>query len=174
MVESDEEDLRSRTDARLARKSEEERLAGLAKTLVGLSPKQRGRLELDGDLADALEEADRMPNGRSLARQLRVVRRQLREGDVDDVERAVHRLLNPQPLTTPPPASVSPADPIETWVQQMAEEGSVEGFMAAYPDADRQRLRTLLRNLTKASGKAAPRTKRALAVAVRQALEDAT
>lgn len=144
-------------------------MARLAKTLVALSPKQRDRLELDDGLADALDEAARMPNGRALARQLRVVRRELRDGDVEAVERAVHRLLHPQPLAVSPPAA---DDPVEAWTRRLTDEGSVEGFMAEYPQADRQRLRTLLRNLTKAKPTSSARAKRALADALREVLSD--
>lgn len=167
MTDTEDEDLRSRTDARLERRSEEERMARLAKTLVGLSPKQQRRLDLDDGLAEALDEAARMPNGRALARQLRIVRRHLRDGDVDAVERDVDRLLNPQPNLDAPKKAAA-ADPMAVWAERLIEEGSVESFMEEHPQADRQRLRTLLRNLSKAKPKAVAKAKRALITALEE------
>jgi len=172
MSKTNDDSLRSRTDARTERKTEEARLARLAKALVDMSPKQRLRLDLPDGLADALDEASRMPNARALARQLRVVRRELRDGDVEAVESDVHRLLNPRPRATDTPPSSSPSskDPIEVWVDQLVDDESIEAFMAEHPHADRQRLRTLLRNHSKAPPKAAKRARLALDAALREAM----
>ncbi|MEM9696983.1 MAG: DUF615 domain-containing protein, partial [Myxococcota bacterium] len=96
MPGDEEEDLRSRTDARKERKASEDRLADLAEALVGLTRKQLLRLELDEVLFGAIEEAQRMPNPRARARQLRVVRRSLRDGPVDRLEEELLFLAHPE------------------------------------------------------------------------------
>ncbi len=80
------------------------------------------------------------------ARQLRVVRRSLRDSDNRAIAEAVDRILNPT-------GSLSPAArEAERTVDRFLEEGNdaVEAFLATHEGADRQRLRGLLRNLRKA------------------------
>lgn len=89
--EADDRDLRSRTDAKKERKDREESLAVLAEQLTALSSKELGRLELPEALADAIRDARAIHSPVARARQLRIVRRELRECDgqlVRDLSRA--------------------------------------------------------------------------------------
>jgi ribosome-associated protein len=168
--EQDDPRLRSRGDARRKRKSDEEQLAALATALVGLSRKQRAKLALAETLQDAVEEATRFPSHSARARQLRIVRRELRSGDHVAVAAAVDQLLNPDGR----PSELS--EQTQAWVERFVAEGSaaVEAFLAAHAGADRQRLRGLARNASKAAARAAnvesTETERAKAVKARKAV----
>jgi len=163
-VSADEEeaDLPTRSALSRARKGEEKRLAALATALVGLSNKQLGKLELDEEIVDAVEEARRMKAHAARARQLRVVRRSLRGSDSQAIADAVDELINPSGLITPA------AREARRWVERFLGDGNqaVEDFVANYAQADRQRLKGLVRNLRKADASkvAKPRAKLVAAV----------
>ena len=74
-----DEDLTSRSDIKRARKVKEEALARLAKELVGLGERTLAKLELPEDVLDPVVDAQRIQSPIALERQLRVVRRALRD-----------------------------------------------------------------------------------------------
>lgn len=152
MSGQDDEELYSRSDLSKRRKAEEKRLAALGSALVGLSAKQLDKLELSEELRDAVDEARRMTAHAARARQLRIVRRELRNCDSTAVAEAVDELVNPR-------GSPSPAlRAAQRWADRLLGEGSeaVESFIAEHAQTDRQRLNTLVRNARKAAGKVDP------------------
>ena len=85
-ADQDDRDLRSRTDARRERKQAEAALADLARRLVELTERRLAGLELPEPLLDAVREARAIRSARARDRAIRVVRRELREGDAESVE----------------------------------------------------------------------------------------
>jgi len=138
----DTERWRSRTDLAKERKAAEERLAGLAQQLVGLSDKQLSKVPLDDATADAVLEARRISSRIARARQLRVVRRCLRDGDSEPIFAAVRELLSPS--GDPSPAQWE----ARQWRERLLAGGdeAVARFVAEHAAADRRQLRSLLRN----------------------------
>ncbi len=139
-------DLRSRGALTRERKAEEKRLAALATALVGLSNRQLGKLDLDEELGDAVAEARRIRTHGARARQLRIVRRELRGSDSLAIADAVDDLVNPHGRLSPA------ARRAKGWVDRFLDEGNaaVEDFLADHEHADRQRLRGLIRNANNA------------------------
>ncbi len=85
-AEQDDRDLRSRTDARHERKRTENALADLARQLVALSDRQLAGLDLPERLRNAVGEARAIRSARARDRAIRVVRKELRNGDADSIE----------------------------------------------------------------------------------------
>ncbi len=160
--------LLSRGDRTKQRKTEEKRLAGLATTLVGLSNKQLGMVELDEGVADAVQEARRIPTHAARARQLRVVRRALRGSDSLAIARAVEGLFNR-------PGAVAPADQqAQRWVGRLLTDGNeaVEELLGHHAQADRQRLRGLVRNARHKDAKKSAKARKALSAAVQALIQE--
>ena len=85
-AETDDRDLRSRSDARLERKRSEAALAELARVMLEINERQLAKLELPEALHDAVVEARAMRSPRARDRALRVVRKELRAGDAAAIE----------------------------------------------------------------------------------------
>jgi ribosome-associated protein len=150
MTDDDEEVVPSRGALSRRRKADEKQLSDLANTLVGLSPKQLGKLDLDDGMMGAIDEARRISAHAARARQLRVVRRELRESDNEAIAEHVHRLLNPRARQAVA-ASVA-----ESWASRLVVDGAraLEAFVGEHTRANRQHLRVLVRNVLKANEKA--------------------
>ena len=167
--DNDEADLRSRTELAKERKAEEKRLVALATTLVGLSSKQLGKLDLNEEIIDAVGEARRMTTHGARARQLRVVRRELRGSDSLAIATAVDNLLNPRERPSPATREA------QCWVDRFLDEGNdaVEGFLANHEHADRQRLKGLLRNARKADASKAAKARMTLTATIQALIQQA-
>jgi ribosomal 50S subunit-associated protein YjgA (DUF615 family) len=85
-AEADDRDLRSRSDARLERKQSEAALFQLALSLCAVNERQLAQLELPEATLDAVREVRAMRTPRARERALRVVRRELRDGDPSAIE----------------------------------------------------------------------------------------
>jgi len=142
-MREDERDLSSRSDARRATKVREIELAQVASKLVDLAPKQLAKLQLPEELCEAVAGARAMSNDTARNRQLRVVRKIIREGATEQIEQALHRLLNPEPGSSPS----------DRWVARLVQEGdpAIDAFVQDFPAAERQRLRQLVRSVARAS-----------------------
>ena len=88
-----DEDLTSRSDIKRARKVKEEALARLAKELVGLGERTLAKLELPEDVLDPVVDAQRIQSPIALERQLRVVRRALRDASWPEIRTRLDDLL---------------------------------------------------------------------------------
>lgn len=140
-MSSDTEEMPTRTQLSLARKADEAVLAKLASDLVEMSPKQRGTLELEEVLDREVRIAREIKRG-ALKRQLRVIRGVLRGSDHITLGRRVHATLNPS-------GDVGPVvREVHAWMDRFDEGGhpALEAFLEAHPNAERQKLRTLIRN----------------------------
>jgi ribosome-associated protein len=163
-VSADKElEPRSRTALAKERKAEEKRLAQLASTLVGLSPKQLAKIVLHDSVLEVIDEARRMRSHGARARQLRAVRRELRDNhDVDEVAAVLEGVLHHRAQPTPE------IQELQRWAQRFVDEGdaAVEEFLALHGHADRQRLRALLRGARKADPAAGAKGRKTLENAI--------
>ena len=144
--EQDDRDLTSRSDLRKERKQSEQAHADLARALCDCTKKQFERLVLEDALYQVVSQARKINSPSAKDRALRLVRRELRDGDADSVRQQLEALNGPKT----PAAQGEP----EQWRQRLVTEGdnALVTFVSEYPHADRQRLRQLLIRTTKASG----------------------
>jgi ribosome-associated protein len=159
----DERDLRSRTDAARERKQTEEGLMALAETLVGLNERQLGKLELAEGLLQRVEEARRVKDPAPRYRALRLVRAALRSDEAAEIQEKLDDLRDPSRRRTP-------NDALEQWRDRLIAGGEEDltAFVEAFPDADRQQLRQLVRNARKAKESGRAEGLRPLTKALRQ------
>jgi ribosome-associated protein len=160
--DDDETELRSRGDLSRERKADEKRLAALAKTLAGLSSKQLSKLELDEGVADAVDELSRIRSHAARGRQLRIVRRELRGSDHVAIATAIDEMLNPDGRPTPAAYEAG------RWAARFLADGNdaVEEFVVGHEQADRQRLKGLLRNARRADASKSTKARKALVAAI--------
>src|SRR5213075_6205 len=85
--QDDDEDLRSRTDARKERLAREELLMSLSDALVSSGAAVLGRLELSEALTDAIRNTQSVRTGSARNRALRLVRSALRNEDFEAIRR---------------------------------------------------------------------------------------
>jgi ribosome-associated protein len=164
----DASSLRSRTDGRRAQKLREDALEQLAEDLARTNGAQLARLELDEELIDAVELAQAIKSPSARQRQIRAVRTALRDTDWWALRSALDQLREH--------GTVSPRtseDGVESaWVVRLLGEGgpAIDELLAQHPNADRSRLRTLIRNTQKASADRRKKAEKELARAVREIL----
>lgn len=159
-----EQEVRSRTEQRQARKTREDALARLARELVALRDRQLEQLELDEETLEAIQAARSIRSAIARNRQLRVVRSALRDADWAAIRVRLDSLLQHGTLPSTAQSGVE-----REWVVRLSGGGSheLEAFLAEHPEADRRHLRQLIRN---AQASAPVRRKRAedkLAAALR-------
>jgi ribosome-associated protein len=124
----------------------EEALARLARDLVAQSPKRLTQLQLPDAVLDTVLDAQKIKSPSALNRQLRTVRGALRDGEWWLVRGRLDQVL------TSGSASQVPGREVE-WVVRLVGEGNeaLDEFLREHPQADRGHLRTLIRNVQKAS-----------------------
>jgi len=159
----DDEDLTSRTDARTERKRSEAAWAEFAKTLVTISERHLLRLQLGEELLRVVQETRRITSPGAKGRALRLVRKELRGLDLQQLRERLEDLSHPSTRRA--------VTPVDEWRTKLLSGGEPElaAFIEAHPSVERQRFRALLRNAKKAS---AETQKKALS-ALNQALRDA-
>jgi ribosome-associated protein len=169
-AEADDRDLGSRSDARTVRLTEADALLDIAGGLAALSPKQLELLELSDELMRAILEARAIDSPAAKSRQLKIVRRVLKNADWEGVQTRLDAIRSPSRFN---PAPVSLATPrkrkLADLATQLLEGGdaALDAWCAEHPGADRTRLRQLLRNARAQTGEAqvAPLRKLTLALA---------
>jgi ribosome-associated protein len=154
-------------------------MADLGLALAAMTPAVRAKLELPEALEQAIRELAGASKGAKV-RQRRFVARQLRAYDAKAMAYAV-ALLDPSS-----PVSLARAQLIERWRDRLLNpelsDDACEGFLEAYPRAERQVLRQLARSAMKeagetegqaARGKSASAKRRALYGYIRDRLAEA-
>ncbi len=166
--ELDDRELTSRSDLRKERKQTEQAYADLARNLCDCTKRQFARLVLPEPLLEAVLQARRIESAGAKDRALRLVRRELRDGDAEAVRRQVDAVLHP--------VSKVSQQQIEGWINRLSVEGdpAIDDFISANSNADRQQLRGLVRNVGKASDTARPSALAALTRRVTQWLNEPT
>jgi ribosome-associated protein len=149
----DEEDLRSRTDARRERKQSEEALMRLAEALVALPDRTLDRLALPENVLDVVLRARRVPGGGPKNRALRLVRIVLRDGDADSIAQALTDVHDPPRKGVPPPPRREVPTELTSLRDRLVEGGeeALTEYVTLHPSADRRQLRQLVRNVRKAT-----------------------
>jgi ribosome-associated protein len=155
MAEADDRDLRSRTDAREVRVTEEIALKELAKALVELKPRQLERLELPEDVHEAVRFAQSITSAVAFNRQIRLIRQHLRRHGRAPIETRLEALREGRLRSEEAPSAEPQApadDPVRLWLERIESEGDValEALFGEHPSADRQALRQRTRALGKA------------------------
>jgi ribosome-associated protein len=170
--DDEEEDLRSRSDARRERKESEEALMQLAKALVDLPERTLSKLSLPEDLLDVVLKARVVPGGGPKNRALRLVRIVLRDGDSASIARALRDVHEPPRKGAAPRSEEAAPSELVRWRERLvtAGEDALTEYVAAFPDADRRQLRQLVRNVVKAQGAARESALRSLDKALRESM----
>jgi ribosome-associated protein len=163
----DDRDLRSRGDARRERRAEETRLAELASRLVATSDKVLASLDLPEEALDAVRDAQKITSTVAQNRQLRVVRRTLREADSEGIRLRLEQRISPSRHGNTARRAAT------RWCERLIEEGdaALQELVDAFPGVDRQRTRHLLRQATVATNaERAAKARAALLEALQAAL----
>ncbi|MGC4069578.1 MAG: DUF615 domain-containing protein [Polyangiaceae bacterium] len=160
----DDSDLTSRTDLRKDRIKSESHILSVAVRLCKLSDKRLTALGLGDALVELVVAARKIDSTPARDRALRRIRRELRDLDLATLERQLDAL--DQPTTK---KSMSPE---EEWLQRLvqSDSGSLDAFLREYAVVDRSQMRTLLRNLVRAKGEEAARTKKKVLALIRDAM----
>ncbi|XWJ91794.1 ribosome biogenesis factor YjgA [Phytobacter ursingii] len=125
-------------------KRDAEELKRLGAELVDLGKNALEKIPLDQDLRDAVELAQRIKmEGRR--RQLQLIGKLLRQRDVEPIRQALDKLKNRHNQ------QVAFFHKLEQLRDRLIEEGddAIGEVLGLWPDADRQQLRTLIRNAKK-------------------------
>lgn len=125
-------------------KRDAEALKDLGSELVELGKNALERIQLDEDLLAAIELAQKIKKeGRR--RQIQLIGKMLRSRDVEPIQTALDKLKNRHNQ------QVSLFHKLEMLRDRLVEEGddAIPTILALYPDADRQQLRSLVRNAQK-------------------------
>ena len=125
-------------------KRDAEALKDLGTELVELGKNALERIPLDEDLRAAVELAQKIKKeGRR--RQLQLIGKMLRARDVEPIQTALDKLKNRHNQ------QVSLFHKLEALRDRLVEEGddAIPSILALYPEADRQQLRSLVRNAQK-------------------------
>jgi ribosome-associated protein len=117
----------------------------LAEQLVALSPAQLARLPLSEELAGHVDETRRVTSHIAHKRQLQFLAKQMRKEDDDTLE-AIRDALD----TSGDAARIETGlmHQAESWRERLLDDPeALTQLLDEYPDADRQRLRQLIRNV---------------------------
>ncbi|RRF74205.1 ribosome-associated protein [Klebsiella pneumoniae] len=124
-------------------KRDAEELKRLGAELVDLGKNALDKIPLDTDLRDAIELAQRIKRGRR--RQLQLIGKMLRNRDVDPIRQALDKLKNRHNQ------QVALFHKLEQIRDRLIDDGddAVAEVLNLWPEADRQQLRSLIRNAKK-------------------------
>lgn len=113
--------------------------------LVGLSPAQLVQFELDDIVYKAIATAASLPPTGARKRQIKYINGLLRKMDISGLQEKLARLQSKSAH------AVREHHAAERWRDQLltGDESIVTGFLAEYPEAERQELRNLVRGAKK-------------------------
>ena len=124
------------------RKTEARELQALGEALVTLNPDQLSRVDMPENLRDAVNEARRMRTHEARRRQMQYIGKLMRNIDPAPI---AARLDEWRASSSEATATLHR---IEAWRDRLAGDPAAFGeFATAYPKADLQQLRTLVRNV---------------------------
>ncbi len=167
--DADEEDLTSRSDIKRARKTREDALAHLAKSLSELSEAKLAKLELPEDVFDSVLAAKAMRSHGARNRQLRIVRGQLRGNNWPSIVARLDQLQKHGRVDPAGPRAASDALARE-WIVKLLGQGNeaLDALLEIHPELDRKHIRTLLRNVQNSSAERRARAEDKLARTLEQ------
>ena len=120
-------------------------LQKLGERLVGLSPKRWGEFRFGPVMLEALQESRRINSHNAMRRHYRRLGKLLREEDSERVCRLFQRMDNEQLQDT------QHFHRLEQWRERLLAQGddALQALLQVCPDADRQRLRQMVRSARK-------------------------
>ena len=137
--------------SRTQQKKEDRRLQRLGESLAALSPEQLDRIEMPGELRNAVRSSQAINSRGAKRRQFQYIGALMRKIDPAPIQQALDLLARGDR------ASALAFQKIENWRDRLAagEMDLVEEILADCPDLERQRLTQLARNAQKevAAGK---------------------
>ena len=167
---AEEEDLTSRSDIKRARKTREDALSKLAKSLSDLPAAKLNKLELPDEVLEAILLTQAIKAHGARNRQLRVVRSQLRGNNWSSIIVRLEQLQKHGRITKAGSDTDSDAR-ARQWVVRLLGEGSeaLNELLEAHPELDRKHIRTLTRNVENSSAERRARAEEKLARALEAA-----
>ncbi len=125
-------------------KRDAEELKRLGAEMIDLGKNSLDKIPLDEELRDAIELAQKIKK-EARRRQLQLIGKMLRSRDVEPIRLALDKLKNRHNQ------QVSLFHKLEALRDRLVEQGddAVPEVLNLYPDADRQQLRTMIRNAQK-------------------------
>jgi len=163
-AQEEDEDLTSRTDLRAERKRSEAAWMEFAKTLTTISERHLLRLQLSEEVLRVVQDTRKITSPGARARALRLVRQELRGLDLGLLRERLEDLSHPNARRASTPA--------DDWRRRLLDGGEAElaAFLEQCPRAERQQLRTLLRNARSAGPASLNKALGTLTQALRDAL----
>jgi len=160
----EEDDRTSRTDIRAERKRSEAAWMEFAKTLITISERHLLRLQLSEELLRVVQDTRLITSPTARARGLRLIRQEMRGLDLTQLRERLEDLSHPSTRRASTPA--------DEWRKRLLDGGEAEfaEFLAQYTRAERQHLRTLLRNARSAPAASKNKALSALTQALRDAM----
>jgi ribosome-associated protein len=143
-------------------------LQDLGKDLTTLSKKQLEKLPLSETLRAGLDEYNRLPNSHGARRrQLQFIGKLMRDSNHEEIQAELDK------MRTPDHTQVRRAQLIEQWGERLLEGGEddISAFVTAWPTAQRQALRQLMRNYSKENEEAARVHRRKLLNYIKEFIE---
>jgi ribosome-associated protein len=143
-------------------------LQDLGKDLTTLSKKQLEKLPLSETLRAGLDEYNRLPNSHGARRrQLQFIGKLMRDSNHEEIQAELDK------MRTPDHTQVRRAQLIEQWGERLLEGGEddISAFVTAWPAAQRQALRQLIRNYSKENEEAARVHRRKLLNYIKEFIE---
>ncbi len=137
MTEPDSPEPKSKSQL----KRESEDLKDLGETLISMSPAERSKVPLSESILSAIELAQRISSHGARRRQIQYLGKLLRETDAEPIRAAVDAIRQSGTQST------AHLHRLERWRERMIAEGdpALSEFVESFPDADRSRLRQLVR-----------------------------
>lgn len=136
--ETDQELRAEHTDSRTAAKRRMQALQELGEELVALKESQIRRLPASEQLTEALLQAKAMPRREARRRQVQYIGKLMRREDAAALEQALQ-------LTADSAARVDVQEAEQWRSRLLRDDAAVQEWVAAYPETDVQRLRSLIR-----------------------------
>ncbi|MEJ2763903.1 ribosome biogenesis factor YjgA [Photobacterium sp. MCCC 1A19761] len=125
-------------------KRDMEALQKIGEELVALKPNALAKIPLDDALRDAIKDAQRFKN-EARRRQLQLIGKMMRQIEIEPIQVALDKLRNKHSQTT------AQLHKLEQKRDALIDNGDsiINEIMADHPQADRQRLRQLVRQASK-------------------------
>ncbi len=143
-------------------------LQELGQDLTTLGKKQLEKLPLPDTLRAAIAEFNRLPNSNGARRrQLQLIGKIMRDSNHEEIQAELDT------MRTPDIGQVRRAQLIEEWGDRLlsGSEDDVNAFVSAFPLAERQAIRQILRNFTKDDTEAARVHRRRLLNYIKEYIE---
>jgi len=140
-INTEDDDWVSKTQ----RKKECDDMLALGEKMITLNKEELAQINMDDELRDALEEAQRIKSNSALKRQKHFIAKIMRGLQDDTLAEQVERILHKDDIYN------AQFKRMEKWRDSIIENGdnAINAFLEEYPLADRHHLRQLLRNTIK-------------------------